>query len=37
MFTDEVDKYPSLLGLALALWETKSLDPAIFVRVKEKT
>jgi hypothetical protein len=35
MFHDHDDKNNSLFGLALAQWETKSLDPTIFQRVKQ--
>jgi hypothetical protein len=35
MFNDYDDKNNSLFGLALAQWETKSLDPAIYQQVKE--
>jgi hypothetical protein len=35
MFSDYDDKNNSLFGLALAQWETKSLDPIIFKKVKE--
>ncbi len=35
MFNDYDDKNNSLFGLALAQWETKSLDPTIFKQVKE--
>ncbi|MBL7893675.1 MAG: hypothetical protein JNK50_00175 [Bacteroidia bacterium] len=34
-FTDHEDKYNSLFGLALAQWETKSLDPNVLNQVKE--
>ncbi len=35
MFNDYDDKHNSLFGLALAQWETKSLDPTILNQVKE--
>ncbi len=35
MFNDDDDRNNSLFGLALAQWETKSLDPAIYKQVKE--
>jgi hypothetical protein len=35
MFKDYDDKNNSLFGLALAQWETKSLNPTIFKQVKE--
>lgn len=35
MFEDYDDRNNSLFGLALAQWETKSLDPRIFQQVKE--
>ena len=35
MFNDYDDRNNSLFGLALAQWETKSLDPVIFSQVKE--
>ena len=35
MFNDYDDRNNSLFGLALAQWETKSLDPTIFKQVKE--
>lgn len=35
LFNDHDDKNNSLFGLALAQWETKSLDPAIFQQVKQ--
>jgi len=35
MFNDYGDRNNSLFGLALAQWETKSLDPTIFKQVKE--
>lgn len=35
MFNDDDDRNNSLFGLAMAQWETKSLDPAIFQQVKE--
>ncbi len=35
MFSDYEDRNNSLFGLALAQWETKSLDPTIFKQVKE--
>ena len=35
MFNDHDDRNNSLFGLALAQWETKTLDPAIFLQVKE--
>lgn len=35
MFSDYDDRYNSLFGLALAQWETKALDSAIFEQVKE--
>ena len=35
MFNDYDEKNNSLFGLALAQWETKSLDPLIFKQVKE--
>ncbi|MEO6832895.1 MAG: hypothetical protein ABI378_10425 [Chitinophagaceae bacterium] len=35
MFNDYDDRNNSLFGLALAQWETKSLDPAVFTQVKE--
>lgn len=35
MFNDYDDRHNSLFGLALAQWETKSLDPTIFNQVKE--
>lgn len=34
-FNDSDDRNNSLFGLALAQWETKTLDPAIFKQVKE--
>jgi hypothetical protein len=33
-FEDDDEKNDSLFGLALAQWETKSLDPEIFKQVK---
>jgi len=35
MFEDYDEKHDSLFGLALAQWETKSLDPVIFKQVRE--
>jgi len=35
MFNDYDDKNNSLFGLALAQWETKSLDPTVYKQVKE--
>lgn len=35
MFADYDDKNNSLFGLALAQWETKSLDPVVYRQVKE--
>jgi len=35
MFNDYDDKNNSLFGLALAQWETKSLDPKLYRQVKE--
>lgn len=35
MFQDAEDRNNSLFGLAMAQWETKSLDPAVFNQVKE--
>ena len=35
MFIDYDDKNNSLFGLALAQWETKSLDPTVYKQVKE--
>lgn len=35
MFNDRDDRNSSLFGLALAQWETKSLEPNIFKQVKE--
>src|SRR5687768_17425701 len=35
MFNGCDDRNNSLFGLALAQWETKSLDPAVFKQVKE--
>jgi hypothetical protein len=35
MFNDYDDRNNSLFGLALAQWETKSLDPTIFKQVKD--
>lgn len=35
MFNDYDDKNNSLFGLALAQWETKSLDPTVYRQVKE--
>ena len=35
IFNDYDDRHNSLFGLALAQWETKSLDPTIFNQVKE--
>lgn len=35
MFEDEDDRNNSLFALALAQWETKSLDPAIFSSVRD--
>jgi hypothetical protein len=35
MFNDHDDKSNSLFGLALAQWETKSLDPTVYKQVKE--
>jgi len=35
MFSDYDDKNNSLFGLALAQWETKSLDPLVYKQVKE--
>ena len=35
MFADYDDRFDSLFGLALAQWETKSLEPAIYRKVKE--
>lgn len=35
MFNDYDDRNNSLFGLALAQWETKSLDPTVFKQVKE--
>jgi len=34
VFEDFDDRYDSLFGLALAQWETKSLDPKIYEKVK---
>lgn len=35
LFNDYDDKNNSLFGLALAQWETKSLDPTVYKQVKE--
>lgn len=35
MFKDYEDRNDSLFGLALAQWETKSLDPTVYKQVKE--
>src|SRR5690242_9348648 len=35
MFSDHEDRNNSLFGLALAQWETKSLDSQLLKRVKE--
>lgn len=35
MFNDYEDKNNSLFGLALAQWETKSLDPIVYKKIKE--
>jgi hypothetical protein len=35
LFNDDDDRNNSLFGLALAQWETKSLDPRIYKQVKE--
>jgi len=35
MFNDDDDRNNSLFGLALAQWETKSLDPIVYKLVKE--
>ncbi len=35
MFNDYDDRNNSLFGLALAQWETKSLDPTVYKQVKE--
>jgi hypothetical protein len=35
MFNDYDEKHNSLFGLALAQWETKSLDPTVYQQVKE--
>ncbi len=35
MFNDDDDRNNSLFGLALAQWETKSLDPTVYKQVKE--
>ncbi len=35
MFNDDDDRNNSLFGLASAQWETKSLDPTLFKRVRE--
>lgn len=35
MFSDYDEKNNSLFGLALAQWETKSLDPTVYKQVKE--
>jgi|KBSSwiS6_1023812.scaffolds.fasta_scaffold22575_2 hypothetical protein len=35
MFNDYDDRNNSIFGLALAQWETKSLDPAVYKQVKE--
>lgn len=35
MFNDFDDRNNSLFGLALAQWETKSLNPTVFKQVKE--
>lgn len=35
MFADKDDKNNSLFGLALAQWETRSLDPKVYQEVKE--
>ena len=35
LFNDPEDKFNSFFGLALAQWETKSLDPLVFNKVKD--
>ncbi len=35
MFNDDEDRNNALFGLALAQWETKSLDSSVYIQVKE--